>query len=65
MNIYDKIKVFIKEVRIEVKRVNWLTRKELFSYTVLVLGFMLAMAIFFGVLDAGFSLALERLISFR
>ena len=65
MKIIDKITTFFKEVRIEVKRVNWLTRKELISYTVLVLGFMLVMAFFFGVLDAGFSYALEQVIARR
>jgi preprotein translocase subunit SecE len=63
MKIIDKIAAFFKEVRIEIKRVNWLTRKELVSYTALVLGFMIVMAIFFGFLDAVFAYGVERLIS--
>ena len=62
MNIIGSITTFLKEVRTESKKVNWLTRKELIQYTALVIGFMLVMALFFGVLDAGFSAALEQVV---
>lgn len=62
MNIIGSITTFLKEVRLEAKKVNWLTRKELVQYTALVIGFMLVMALFFGVLDMGFSAALEQVI---
>jgi preprotein translocase subunit SecE len=62
MNIIDKIKTFLKEVRLEVKKVNWLTRKELTNYTLMVIGFILAMAVFFGVLDFSFGQLLNHFV---
>jgi len=49
-------------VRLETKKVNWLTRQELLNYTLLVIGFMLAMGFFFGSLDYGFSLLLQKFV---
>jgi preprotein translocase subunit SecE len=63
MNIIASTTTFLKEVRLESKKVNWLTRKELIQYTVLVIGFMLVMAVYFGILDAAFSQALEHVIT--
>ena len=62
MNIVASTTTFLKEVRTEAKKVNWLSRKELIQYTAMVIGFMVTMALFFGVLDAGYSLALEKLV---
>lgn len=62
MNIIGSITTFLKEVRLEAKKVNWLTRKELVQYTVLVIGFILVMALFLGLLDAGFSAGLEQIL---
>lgn len=46
---------FFKEVRIEMKRVNWLTRREVFNYTVVVIAISLAVGIYLGALDFLFS----------
>jgi len=62
MNIVNFIVKFLKEVRVEVKKVNWLTREQLINYTVLVIGFMMAMALFFGSLDYGFAYLLQRFV---
>ena len=62
MNIINSIATFLKEVRLESKKVNWLTRQELISYTALVVGFMLVCALFFGLLDFSFSYGLEQLL---
>jgi len=62
MNIIDKAVTFLKEVRLETKKVNWLTRDELTKYTLMVIGFIVAMALFFGVFDAGFSFLLEKYV---
>jgi len=62
MDIIGKITTFLKEVRLETKKVNWLTRQELLNYTLLVIGFMLAMGFFFGSLDYGFSLLLQKFV---
>jgi len=47
----QKIMTFFKEVRLEMKRVNWPTREETFKYTLIVIGFSLAVAVFLGTLD--------------
>jgi preprotein translocase subunit SecE len=62
MKIISVAATFFKEVRLEVKKVNWLTRSELLNYTLLVIGFMLAMGAFFGALDYGFSYLLQKFV---
>jgi len=62
MDIIGAITKFLKEVRVEVKKVNWLTRHQLINYTLMVVGFMLAMAVFFGAFDYGFALLLQKFI---
>ncbi len=42
---------FLREVRIELKRVTWLTRKDTIKYTIFVIGLSLAVAAFLGGLD--------------
>ncbi len=44
------------------KKVNWLTRQEIINYTLLVVGVVLFMAFYFGVLDFGFSSLLNEFI---
>ncbi len=53
---------FLKEVRIELKRVTWPTRKEAIRYTLVVIGFTLGVAAFLGGLDFLFSWFLEKFI---
>jgi preprotein translocase subunit SecE len=55
MNIIDKAATFLKEVRLEMKKVNWLSRIQVTNYTLLVLGVILSMALYFGALDFAFS----------
>ena len=62
MAIIAKIKTFLKEVRLEAKKVNWMTRQQLLDYTLMVVGFMLAMAIFFGSLDWVFAALLQKFV---
>jgi preprotein translocase subunit SecE len=62
MAITAKIITFLKEVRIEMKKVNWLTREQLVNYTLTVIGFMLVTAIFFGALDWGFAALLQKFV---
>jgi preprotein translocase subunit SecE len=57
-----KIKTFFKEVRLEFKRVNWLTRKETIRYTLIVIGLSLGVAIFLGFFDFLFNFLLTKFI---
>ncbi|MBR5291502.1 MAG: preprotein translocase subunit SecE [Clostridia bacterium] len=45
---------FFKEVSGEVKKLSWPTKKELVSYTLTVLGFIVLMAVIIYVLDLVF-----------
>ncbi len=51
MNITQKIKEFFKEVWVEMKRVSWLSRKDVLRYTFIVLGVTIVVALFLGGLD--------------
>ncbi len=51
MNIIDKTIVFLKEVRLEMKKVNWPTKKETVKYTLIVIGISLGVALYLGGLD--------------
>jgi len=46
---------FLKEVRVELKRVTWLTRKDIIKYTIFVIGLSLVVAAFLGGLDFFFN----------
>ena len=48
------MKQFFKEVSGEVKKFSWPTKKELVSYTLTVLGFIILMAVIIYVLDLVF-----------
>ena len=48
------MKQFFKEVSGEVKKLSWPTKKELVSYTLTVLGFIVLMAIIIYALDLVF-----------
>ena len=50
-NIPNKIVTFLKEVRLEMKKVNWPTRDETIKYTLIVIGVSLVIAIYLGGLD--------------
>ena len=48
------MKQFFKEVSGEVKKLSWPTKKELVSYTLTVLGFIILMAVIIYALDLVF-----------
>jgi len=60
MKLIDKIKNFFKEVYVEMKRVSWLSRKEITRYTLIVVAFTFAFAAFLGSLDYIFSFLLKK-----
>ncbi|MDP1884606.1 MAG: preprotein translocase subunit SecE [Candidatus Moranbacteria bacterium] len=58
----NKILTFIKEARIELRKVNWPTRSQTIKYTSLVIGVSIGVAIFLGVLDFGFEYILRTYV---
>lgn len=54
--------VFLKEVMSEMRKVTWPTRKELVSYTIVVLTIVTLVAVFFAIIDLGLSQLLELIM---
>jgi len=59
----EKIRIFVTEVWVELKKVSWPTRKELVDSTWIVLLSSIALAIFIGGIDFALSKFLSLLIS--
>jgi len=62
MTISQKIKEFFKEVFVEMKKVSWLSRKDVTRYTLIVLAVTIVVAAFLGGLDYIFSTILKSII---
>lgn len=62
MKWFNKIITYIKEARIELKKVIWPSRKEVVRHTLIVIGVSLAAAFVLGIFDYAFFLILERVI---
>ena len=62
MNIFEKTQVFFREVYVELRKTNWLSRNEIIRYTFLVLAVTIVVAGFLGGLDYIFSEALKKFI---
>ena len=54
--------MFFKEVIVEMKRVSWLSNKEVWKYTAIVLGITAGVAVFLGGLDYFFSTGIKFFI---
>jgi len=59
---FKKIPSFLEEVKLEIKKVNWPSKKEIFKDTLIVIGVSLGLAIFLGGLDFLFTTLLNNLI---
>jgi len=62
LNIPAKAISFLKEVRLEVKKVNWPTKQETLRYTLIVLGVSIGVALYLGGLDVVFKTILDKFI---
>jgi len=59
---FKKIKTFLKEVWLELKKVNWPTKKETIKYTLIVIVTTVVVALFLGAVDFLFTRFLNRFI---
>ena len=59
----NKLTNYIKESVGEMKKVVWPSKKQTTTYTVVVIGMSIGIALFFGILDYVFNLGLEQLIT--
>lgn len=64
MTLVNQIISYLKEVRLEIKKVNWPTKKQVISYTLIVITVSLVVAIYLGILDFIFGFLLEKFILF-
>ncbi len=62
MNIVQKLRTFFKEVYVEMRKVNWLSRNEVLKYTLIVLAVAVIVAAFLGGLDFLFSTLIQKFI---
>jgi len=62
-NIFERIARFIREVVAEMRKVNWPSRKELLTYTSVVLVFVIVMMSIVGVLDYAFAWAVGKVFA--
>lgn len=62
ISYWKKIQRFLHEVRVEMKKVHWPTKRELSVYTSIVIAVILAVGIFFWVLDTGLTAALKLVL---
>jgi preprotein translocase subunit SecE len=60
--IFERIKVFFKEVITEAKKVDWPTRQETLRYTIIVITISLSIAILLGLLDFIYQTLLKELV---
>jgi len=61
-DIPNKIITYLKEVQLEMKKVNWPTKEETLRYTLIVIAVSLAVAAFLGGLDFVFTLLLNKFV---
>jgi preprotein translocase subunit SecE len=62
MNIFEKLISFFKEVKTEMRKVNWPTRQETVKYSTIVIGASVVVAVFLGGLDFLFSTIMNKFI---
>jgi len=58
----QKIVTFFQEVKMEMKKVNWPTKKETIRYTLIVIAISIAVAIYLGGLDFIFTTILNKFV---
>lgn len=58
----NKARQFLREVRTELKKVNWPSRKETIASTSVVIILVLLVAIFLGLIDLGLSKLVSRVM---
>jgi len=62
MGLLNKIRTFLKEAKVELKKVNWPSRKDTIKYTLIVIGLSFAVAIFLGGLDFLFTWLISKFL---
>jgi len=53
---------FLKDVKVELSKVNWPTKDQTTKYTLVVVGLSLFLAMFLGVVDLGLETGLSKVL---
>ena len=61
-SLFGKILLFLKEVRLETKKVNWPKRQDTIKSTVIVILFSVAVAMILSLFDLTFTSLMKRFI---
>ncbi|MFA5355477.1 MAG: preprotein translocase subunit SecE [Candidatus Paceibacterota bacterium] len=61
-NIASKAITYFKEVRLEMKKVNWPSREQTTKYTLIVIGMALVVSAYLGSLDFLFNTLLDKFV---
>lgn len=59
---FENVKQFLREVKTELKKVTWPSRKDALSGTAVVLVAVFVIALFLGVVDSGLSNLIKELL---
>jgi len=62
INMFSRLKSYIRESYLEFRRVNWLGRKETIRLTLVVIILSITVAFFLGILDLGFAYLLNKFL---
>ena len=63
MQLIESIKEYFVGSYNEMLKVTWPTKRQTTNYSLLVIGMVIGMAVFFSVLDYIFNLGIEKLIT--
>lgn len=59
---YETVKQFLREVKVELKKVTWPSRKDTLAATAVVLITVIIIAFFLGIVDSGLSTLVRELL---
>jgi preprotein translocase SecE subunit len=60
--MFQKLANYLKETRVELKHVNWPTRKVAVNFTLLVIGLSFGVALYLGAFDRIFNYVLNTFV---
>ena len=63
LSLPQKLFLYLKQVKTEVKKINWPTRKQTIRYSLVVVAISAVIAVFLGGLDYTFSNLLKKLVA--
>jgi preprotein translocase subunit SecE len=60
--MFEKIKRFLKELRVEMTKVSWSTKQEVVGSTIIVIVLSFLLALFIGVVDKFLSVVISLIL---